>query len=158
MPAGYPQSLQREWPSLHTQRSLHLRLLHLDPEGQVSSATHTVVHPCTHMTEALILRESPSVRKGRATSDPMMEVWMSHLSQQGQWEWPRSSHPCLHYHVSKEPSESQKSQVFSEDSLCMKVWRVPESRVCLYFCNASHYVDVALQDKHAKSAHLPPVI
>lgn len=51
MPAGYSQSLQRERAGIHIERSVHHRLLHLDPESQVSPPAHTnpFTHTCRHL-------------------------------------------------------------------------------------------------------------
>ena len=45
VPAGHPPSVPAERPRLHPQRPVHHRLLHLDPESQVSSnRTHAHAH------------------------------------------------------------------------------------------------------------------
>lgn len=87
MPAGYSQSLPRERPGLHTERSVHHRLLHLDPEGQVSSPAHIHKLLCTHIRELTSEARLASISPRDASVLYMRGLGVSFVTA-GPAEWP----------------------------------------------------------------------
>lgn len=133
MPAGCSQSLQRERPGLHTERSVHHRLLHLDPEGQVSSLIHTR-KPLRAHTRGPRSSENYLQSHGKFDSAPEMQrclrrdAWTYHSSQLGQLndrvcEGCSLSFVSIIMHPSTTVSLKKKKKkrlLHAVDSLCMK--------------------------------------